>query len=593
MKSVDKILLAVLVAFAVAEKKSPEVCEGDGTDHAAASAQSFIQSKTFARIKAQDKKVMSGISESDDTAGADCEQLTVDLPGFDCHAMGSTTVELRQGDFDAGTYIITQPGTYKLMEDITFEPKTPGCLPPLNSAIYKKLDGYWLGFFAAIAISADNVMLDLNGHTIAMSTLFSRIQRFFTIVELANKPFTAEVGPPQFGRSSNVLVPAHSTIIKNGVLGLSSHMGIHGNENSNILINDLEIRDFETGGIQFNAATHVHIKKTRVGPSLGGALSNGKVPGMATLSQATLLLGIIRGFEHENHTEFQTLRAVVDEFVANPSTTNPAAAFLTDNGFSGLPDGSALYGILFHKSGPAIGNFAVCANSVNEQLDGDPLETVTLDDVIIQELHLKADEVVKMLQMGPCKPAVGPAGDVVQVWRLQDTAGNYQGTALSDAQLKLAELKKQAQDSGESAEIIFEKYGGTTLTENLQNWMRGIGSFSQAESGATYACNGDAMSHVNKGVVGLRVEFMKDVSLKNVTIRKLSNVGVRSAHFNKCDGPNAPYLGNDVRGVSIGGGTELDLSGGVPVGVTVEELSGTGNNAVFVDEGTNAPPAGC
>ena len=40
--------------------------------------------------------------------------------------------------------------------------------------------------------------------------------------------------------------------IKNGTLGKSSHHGIHGNNMSNILIENLLIEDFEVAGIALN-----------------------------------------------------------------------------------------------------------------------------------------------------------------------------------------------------------------------------------------------------------------------------------------------------------------------------------------------------
>jgi hypothetical protein len=76
---------------------------------------------------------------------------------------------LWQSSFDTGTYIISSPGVYVLQQDIVFEPKTKGCFPPKNNKIYMNENGYWLGFFAAISISANNVVLDLNGYSIGMS----------------------------------------------------------------------------------------------------------------------------------------------------------------------------------------------------------------------------------------------------------------------------------------------------------------------------------------------------------------------------------------------------------------------------------------
>lgn len=99
-------------------------------------------------------------------ASPGCHQFLVSLNlsdqmrnSMDCDAIGSTHRELRQSDFDEGTLIIDTPGTYVLMEDIVFEPTTTGHLPPTDSTKYTKRGGYWLGFFAAIAVATDNFLL--------------------------------------------------------------------------------------------------------------------------------------------------------------------------------------------------------------------------------------------------------------------------------------------------------------------------------------------------------------------------------------------------------------------------------------------------
>lgn len=41
----------------------------------------------------------------------------------------------------------------------------------------------------------------------------------------------------------------------NGILGRSSHHGIHGNSMAEIFLYDLKIKDFEVGGISLNGAS--------------------------------------------------------------------------------------------------------------------------------------------------------------------------------------------------------------------------------------------------------------------------------------------------------------------------------------------------
>ena len=63
-------------------------------------------------------------------------------------------------DFEHGTYIISEPGSYKLCEDIIFKPNPPTegktaaeAFKPDYSTGYYDENAYGLGFFAAIAVA--------------------------------------------------------------------------------------------------------------------------------------------------------------------------------------------------------------------------------------------------------------------------------------------------------------------------------------------------------------------------------------------------------------------------------------------------------
>ena len=100
-------------------------------------------------------------------------------------ACAAQATVLRQSDVQDGTLIIDQPGLYLLGEDIHFDPNPPSAHNDFASASRPyhhqfsyaggKYDpeAYGLGFFAVIAIIANDVVLDLNGHTLAMSETFA------------------------------------------------------------------------------------------------------------------------------------------------------------------------------------------------------------------------------------------------------------------------------------------------------------------------------------------------------------------------------------------------------------------------------------
>jgi len=529
-----------------------------------------------------------GRSFSDQRSRQRCHRAMQDAPSSIGTAMYSSALnvcedfgvtELYQANFNDGTYIIRTPGIYRIMESIVMAPNTQHMMPPKESTNYQLAHGYWLGFFAAIAVASDNVFLDLNRQRIAMSQEFLMRQRFFSVIQLGERPFKAEVGPPQFNALESEPFCASNVVIFRGRLGMSSHMGVHGNDNNNIWIHRVFIRDFETGGIQLNGARNIHITRTDIGPSLGHQRSGGSVPGLATLSQAQLLLRIVEGEDIDGHVAFQNLRESVERYIAHvmeqcrppdlnrqrmdrePGRRRRVGCVVaggqlgeTERIFAnsaGLPDGSSLYGIVLHAAKPAIHDFASCPQFAGED-DGNTFGPVTLERVFVRGLQLRSDEVVSMQVQE--RPVTGPAGDQLQIFRCQDNDGNYVPNVLSEAQLALGRLKLgypvAYPDAG--ADEVFRLFGATNIPAEVIGWSNGEGSFDSMRSqiDGELVCQKDAMSHHNKGVVGVRIEYYDEVSLSAVEVKNLVNSG-RPSEVSHCTGDDFTYSGSDARGVSL------------------------------------------
>eukprot|EP00581_Thalassiosira_minuscula_P005291 CAMPEP_0183739892 /NCGR_PEP_ID=MMETSP0737-20130205/58305_1 /TAXON_ID=385413 /ORGANISM="Thalassiosira miniscula, Strain CCMP1093" /LENGTH=128 /DNA_ID=CAMNT_0025974813 /DNA_START=167 /DNA_END=550 /DNA_ORIENTATION=- len=101
---------------------------------------------------------------------------------------GQLTV-LHQQDFENGTYRITEPGIYKLGENIDFGPLPSNDYWPTFASWGGQYppSTYYLGFFAAITVEADDVTINLDGHTIQQTEEFYLLQRFFNVVELNDR----------------------------------------------------------------------------------------------------------------------------------------------------------------------------------------------------------------------------------------------------------------------------------------------------------------------------------------------------------------------------------------------------------------------
>lgn len=158
--------------------------------------------------------------------------------------------------------IIDQPGLYKLTQNITFNPNQKshptdsGDPDPVQFANGLDPMAFGIGFFAAIVIKAKDVIIDLNGYSISHSEAHRLQQRFFSNIELANAAFIPKQGPHDF---TNRLIPAKNVWIKNGYLGKSSHHGIHGNNNENILITDIQFDDYEVAACSLNNVKGLYI----------------------------------------------------------------------------------------------------------------------------------------------------------------------------------------------------------------------------------------------------------------------------------------------------------------------------------------------
>lgn len=493
--------------------------------------------------------------ETPETAArSKCEETMAQAPEAIKKCMASVCKEnvitLSQADFADGTYIIDRPGLYQLAEDIVFEPHGDGVdesmMPTHDNEKYPLKNGYWLGFFAAIAIQCENVFLDMNGKAITQSPKHHMMQRFFTNIQLGSKPFQAKTGPPQFSTSKSDVIAANKVVVTGGTLGRSSHMGIHGNKNEDIWVHDMIVKDFETGGIQLNGGRHVYITNTEVGPSYS-CHSQYDMPA-ATLSQANLLLRILE-LEHAEKVDqkpFQELKSARDSFIAGDCGSECDIFRLPkedDGAF--LPDGGALYGILLHNEQLPIHDFLVCSTSPEKEDDREMFGPLEMTNVYIHNLRLRADEVVATNMTGR---VLGPAGDVVQMLRIRDANGNYVGNVLSDAQFELAAAAAEA-GGGMTADETFAHFGSTHVPDAVLKWSKGEISMAEMlkKEPANYICHKDSMGHHNKGIVGVRLNSMDGVKMSHVTIENLESTG--STRKPECEGTGT-YKGNDVRGIT-------------------------------------------
>ena len=434
------------------------------------------------------------------------------------HKHLTKTTFLRQSNFDNGTYRITMPGIYTLAENIVFSPNVHNQgLPTFDqrtSGSYSS-KAYVLGFFAAITIETDNVILDLGGYTIEQSIIHQRQQRFYAHIELSSTPFPHKAGPADFG----IVAPAcQDVIIRNGTLGRSSHHGIHGNQCATVVIEHLVITGQEVAAISINGSNNMLIRHVNIG-------NIGKSDFNSALSQATFALKVLTKivkripntffpFNGGSKTVKQVFHALENDIANATKGVRCAPKYmLTANGLS---DCNA-YGIVMAGKGVHVG-----------QARTKPVEPhnsdIILHNICIDRVHTEPVEIVAhacpKLNPAPNSGAygaprsVGPFGDVIHIRPALDRKGYYiAGNTLLDAQMVIAGLG-----------VGPEERGNTNVCEKLLAWARGDIALNKATD--VYIKGGDSMGHHMKGTHGLFFPQAHEVLIAHVKIGAVINDGV-------------------------------------------------------------------
>jgi len=444
---------------------------------------------------------------------------------------------LENSDFSTGTYRITEPGKYKLSEDIIFNPNPNNDFMPLSedtmvnntpsgSAKYPigQYGAYHLGFFAAITIECKDVILDLNGFTIKQSKKHNLVQRFYANIELNSAPFIPKQGPSatKFSNDGNFR-SAKNCFIQNGTLGLSSHHGIHGNANTNIGIKNLIINKYEVGGIALNGL------ETSV---LYNIVCDGTndIKVLSTFSQAIFMNRFLKQklnmmdpptlklWDNNNNLTlkdiYKTLYEDIDKTINEYMQDIPITTEYFKN-TTGSYDGN-MYGILLNVNGIAIHGFnemrtEEMVGNKNNLLINIKVENVKTSPVEVIGISNKTEDVEAYGK----KVQVGPFGDVLDIVQLFNDENMYKGTSLSNAQLLLSKLETGKGTTSIDQCIVEWAEKGTNINEVME------------ENQLYYVGGGDSMGHTMKGNIGYYVNCGINISLYNC---KINNIKTEARH---------------------------------------------------------------
>jgi len=484
---------------------------------------------------------------------------------------------LRKENFANGTVRIIKPGYYKLMDDITFSPNehVDDTLMPTNQQItagdYPTVkttpSGYYhMGFFAAITVECANVVLDLNGHVVRQSELHRLQQRFFACIETASAPFIPNAGPSEFGQ---VFSAAENLYICNGSLKTSSHHSIHGNNNKNVVIENLTLANFEVGGIQLNGGSNVLVRNINV------CNGSNDIVVKATYSQGRFLMRFLEQIKNENSNYNITfsqkngggknigqiitnLKNAMNQVVADVKAKRvPSNELFVRE--SRLLDGNK-YGMVFAQKGPVVGPFAQSRHpdKMNEGLVLHDLKILNLETNSMEVLAISSDDHNSEAAYGGARQSDAVGG----IFRIRDVVtedGKYKSDPLADAQLIVA---KYGLEQG-------APLGKTGITQDTVDWATGQSgkTVDQLIDGVSrcYIGLGDSMGHAMKGDIGLFIQGALNVKTHCIEIAGMHNhttIGAQYVDFNGYPDNNEgkTYKGSASTGIALVASHNVNLN---------------------------------
>ena len=560
---------------------------------------------------------------------------------------------LANEDFTYGTYIIDKPGIYRLTEDISFNPNSPdtlthalntGEIPPaladelglpnpvdayhagfplftqyVNGGVESFSPGgpvdprydpraFGLGFFAAIVIQADNVILDLNGHTIEQSAEHALLQRFFAVIETADQPFIPEQGPAHFGPA---LKAAKNVMIKNGTIGRSAHHGIHGNGNENIWIKNVDFVDYEVSAVALNGVKGLVVRNVH-------ASNRQDVPVLGTFSSAQFIKPYVEELVRRNvQTEL-----VIDGAPMTAEDIQDALKMAVNNVYQDIiaspnwVDGRAQidkqrhpdeYALFHNPLGIIDGNsYSFVVNALGVAVDGFPLRPseparhIYFSNVHVGRQTAFINEIVALNQND--KAVIDPVGAVFQIRNIDPDTGapitvsslieneaRYLGNPVANAQAFVAKAFLNGDFNGSPLDL-----SRLNITDTVLMWVEGRQGYETLDSIVAsdddYYCNGDSMFHVNKGVVAFKIDAAKNVRMRNTSINNVANLGTAGStvcgdYWDTVSHPKATltgYGGARARGYSFAGSSHVVLKNSRISNLTASQGSSIGVD-IFTD----------
>ena len=445
----------------------------------------------------------------------------------------NTVIEISQKDFMNGSYIISKPGTYKLIENISFQPNPDNDGKPTELQLKTLPLAFNLGFFAAIVINCDNVILDLNKFTLSQSLIHSVQQTFYANIQIGGSPFIKKQGPSKF--PDFVKAPSN-LLIKNGKLGLSSHHGIHCATGVNkCIISDLKIQEVGVAGIHINGGNSLYLNKIEIDNKKSNILFD------STLSFAIFMIPHFKHLTKNNPDLIMTVQKkdikVIDLYNSLTKEVDKAFSSIRNNiKYAGIFKNkdaplydANIYGLVLNSKGILINDFKKMENSkINDNYD------IVLNKVKVKNCVSAGTEIIVISNKVVEKEAIsygsgvikGVHGDVIDIEKVLNKNGTYKSNLVVNCQICLAKYKSLL------------NFNTANVPSEIIDWVANpnITFNSLIKEKKIYILRGrDSMAHIMKGNIGLFISQGDTIIVNNLEIGNIDNKAKVSTNFGMVD----------------------------------------------------------
>jgi hypothetical protein len=421
--------------------------------------------------------------------------------------------EINNKLFDNGPFYITESGFYYFTENIIIN-------------FYNTQQKFWehqidnnFGFTAAIIINVSDVEIDMCGFSIEQSIHDFCLQRFFALIQLNDMPFIIGKGPI-LEKRTELIVP-NNLIIKNGTFGLTSHQAILGNNNSNILLSNIRVTNFEVTGITLNNITNLTFENSIIHSS------NSNIPISPFFSTFVFIYRILMTIMvlSNNSQEIyrinlilETLIKILSEFIDIIfSIQSLNELYNIHHKFNFFINHKKLsicnvHGIKITGSGPTVNEFHKSINK-DKSLNSN---NVKINNVEIKNISASVNEELSLAYLD--KNVQIGAGVTATFTFLKN----------KDAFIIIKLIKNLIDDHPSINDNLKSHLSNNQIYNAIEKFHYNIKLHDDEAHFFSVFRNSDSMGHINKGVIAARFGSITHLTVNNLKVKNISNFGQES-----------------------------------------------------------------